>query len=263
MFVCLLFAVFVLNRKWLRLLFGREFHLQDLLILWDAIFAFGRSLKLVDYICVAMLIYIREQLLQMDEMTVMKRLLKYPPVEDITVFVRKAVELATPTNKKLTVESLVASPGPSPSAAAAAAAAIEEEHKTAIVVSPGPTAADAAAAAAHNEEKEKVEQKPQHTKQQGRFQSFFNSILDTKPQQDPKLQAEVASLKSELDKVKAQNEFMAKRLDKTIAALQDEFGKNPLLSENQTIIKSMAELKQLKAIFSGVLQESNATEFLK
>jgi TBC1 domain family protein 5 len=82
--------------RWLRLLFGREFHLQDLLVLWDAIFAYGRSLALVDYICVAMLIYIREQLLCMDEVTAMKRILKYPPVEDISLFVIKAVELCTP-----------------------------------------------------------------------------------------------------------------------------------------------------------------------
>lgn len=47
--------------RWLKLLFGREFHLQDLLVLWDAIFAYGRSLALVDYIAVSMLIYIREQ----------------------------------------------------------------------------------------------------------------------------------------------------------------------------------------------------------
>lgn len=239
----------------MRLLFGREFHLQDLLILWDAIFAFGRSLKLVDYICVAMLIYIREQLLQMDEMTVMKRLLKYPPVEDITVFVRKAVELATPTTKKVTVESLTASPAPS---ASAAAAKEEEEPKTAIVVSPGPQAASRDA----HENREKVDHKPQ-PKQQGRFQSFFNSFLDTKPQQDPKLQAEVTKLREDIEKMKAQNEFMAGRLDKTIGVLQEEFSKNALLSENGTIIKAMAELKQLKAIFSGVLQESNATEFLK
>ncbi len=36
--------------RWLRLLFGREFSLQDLLVLWDAIFADGISLCLVDYV---------------------------------------------------------------------------------------------------------------------------------------------------------------------------------------------------------------------
>lgn len=113
--------------RWLRLLFGREFHLQDLLVLWDAIFAYGRSLALADYIAVAMLIYIREQLLQMDEVTAMKRLLKYPPVEDITLFITKAMELCTP-GKVQSAEQLAGTPAAdtsssSPSAGAGAAAA--------------------------------------------------------------------------------------------------------------------------------------------
>lgn len=208
-----------------------------------------------------MLIYIREQLLQMDEMTVMKRLLKYPPVEDITVFVRKAVELATPTTKKVTVEALVASPAHA-SSSSAAAAQEPEEPKTAIVVSPGPQGASPSPSSG-NERGEEKKPDPKPQAKQGRFQSFFNSILDNRPQQDPKLQAEVNNLKSELDKMKAQNEFMARRLDKTIAVLQEEFGANPTLSDNVNIVKSMAELKQLKAMFSGIVQEANATEFLK
>ena len=47
-------------RRWVRLLFGREFTFQDLIVLWDAIFADSAMLDLVDYIFVAMLIKIRE-----------------------------------------------------------------------------------------------------------------------------------------------------------------------------------------------------------
>lgn len=47
--------------RWVRLLLGREFHLDDLLILWDAIFSYSTDLQLVDYICAAMLMYIRSQ----------------------------------------------------------------------------------------------------------------------------------------------------------------------------------------------------------
>eukprot|EP00727_Mastigamoeba_balamuthi_P004307 m51a1_g13874 hypothetical protein (677) ;mRNA; r:634970-638424 len=82
--------------RWLRLMFAREFHIQDLMVLWDAIFAYGRSLALVDGIAVSMLEYIREQLLGMDNMGALKRLLKYPPVEDVSVLATKAVELITP-----------------------------------------------------------------------------------------------------------------------------------------------------------------------
>lgn len=52
--------VWFLCRRWIRLLFGREFPLQDLLVVWDALFADGLSLSLVDYIFIAMLLYIRD-----------------------------------------------------------------------------------------------------------------------------------------------------------------------------------------------------------
>lgn len=52
--------VLFLSRRWVRLLFGREFPLQDLLVVWDALFADGLSLSLVDYIFIAMLLYIRD-----------------------------------------------------------------------------------------------------------------------------------------------------------------------------------------------------------
>ena len=51
---------YLLCSRWVRLLFGREFTFQDLIVLWDAIFADSSMLDLVDYIFVAMLIKIRE-----------------------------------------------------------------------------------------------------------------------------------------------------------------------------------------------------------
>lgn len=47
--------------RWLRLLFGREFLLLDLLLLWDAIFADSDRFDLPNYIVVAMLVHIREK----------------------------------------------------------------------------------------------------------------------------------------------------------------------------------------------------------
>lgn len=47
------------DRRWIRLLFGREFPADELLVFWDALFAVDSRLELVDYICVAMLLRIR------------------------------------------------------------------------------------------------------------------------------------------------------------------------------------------------------------
>ena len=48
------------SSRWIRLLFGREFPLPSVLEMWDALFADGPSLGLMDYIFVAMLMHIRE-----------------------------------------------------------------------------------------------------------------------------------------------------------------------------------------------------------
>lgn len=49
------------SRRWIRLLFGREFAFDDLLRLWDLLFAEDPALDLVDLVCVTMLLRIRWQ----------------------------------------------------------------------------------------------------------------------------------------------------------------------------------------------------------
>jgi TBC1 domain family protein 5 len=49
------------HSRWLRVLFTREFSMQDAMVLWDGIFAVDPSLEIALWICVAMLIRIRNQ----------------------------------------------------------------------------------------------------------------------------------------------------------------------------------------------------------
>lgn len=49
------------GRRWLRLLFTREFSMPDALTLWDGLFACDPTLELAQWICVAMLIRIRNE----------------------------------------------------------------------------------------------------------------------------------------------------------------------------------------------------------
>ncbi|KAK9707603.1 hypothetical protein K7432_010064 [Basidiobolus ranarum] len=79
--------------RWLRLLFGREFPLKELLCLWDGIFADNSDLNLVDYVCIAMLLYIREDLLAADYAMCLHRIMKFPSVPDPTQFVKQALQL--------------------------------------------------------------------------------------------------------------------------------------------------------------------------
>uniref|UniRef100_A0A182NKV1 Rab-GAP TBC domain-containing protein n=1 Tax=Anopheles dirus TaxID=7168 RepID=A0A182NKV1_9DIPT len=82
--------------RWLRLLFGREFALQDLLLLWDAIFGEGDELGLINYIVVAMLIRIRDKLIYSDYTTCLSYLMRYPTNIDIALVIRHALHMKSP-----------------------------------------------------------------------------------------------------------------------------------------------------------------------
>jgi len=89
--------------KWVRLLFSREFKFRDTCMIWDALFAYSEnvampndpsktmvSLPLVEPMCIAMLVYIRETLLEGDNSHCLRRLMRYPPVEHLPSLLAKA-----------------------------------------------------------------------------------------------------------------------------------------------------------------------------
>ncbi|XP_034664439.1 TBC1 domain family member 5 [Drosophila subobscura] len=82
--------------RWLRLLFGREFMLLDLLLLWDAIFADSDRFDLPNYILVAMLVHIRDKLLLSDYTTTLTYLMRYPGNVDVNLVLRHALFMLNP-----------------------------------------------------------------------------------------------------------------------------------------------------------------------
>lgn len=82
--------------RWLRLLFGREFGLPDMMIIWDAIFAESLSFDLVDFIFVAMIMCIREKLLNSDYTQCLSYLMKYPGGAFLTRIIQLALHLKYP-----------------------------------------------------------------------------------------------------------------------------------------------------------------------
>ncbi|XP_031964402.1 TBC1 domain family member 5 isoform X4 [Corvus moneduloides] len=82
--------------RWVRLLFGREFPLQDLLVVWDALFADSITLNLVDYIFVAMLLYIRDALISSNYQTCLGLLMHYPSIGDVHSLILRALFLRDP-----------------------------------------------------------------------------------------------------------------------------------------------------------------------
>ncbi|KAJ5287752.1 hypothetical protein N7478_003438 [Penicillium angulare] len=64
--------------RWMRLLFGREFPFDEVLMMWDLLFAHGLRSDLVDFTCIAMLLRIRWELLKADYSGALSMLLRYP-----------------------------------------------------------------------------------------------------------------------------------------------------------------------------------------
>ncbi|KAK7941021.1 uncharacterized protein PG986_013408 [Apiospora aurea] len=67
--------------RWIRLLFSREFPFDQMLVLWDTLFAVDPSLQLIDLVCTAMMVRIRWALIEADYSVALQLLLKYPPPE--------------------------------------------------------------------------------------------------------------------------------------------------------------------------------------
>eukprot|EP00002_Diphylleia_rotans_P032567 TRINITY_DN6850_c0_g1_i4.p1 TRINITY_DN6850_c0_g1~~TRINITY_DN6850_c0_g1_i4.p1 ORF type:complete len:524 (+),score=112.67 TRINITY_DN6850_c0_g1_i4:116-1687(+) len=78
--------------RWIRLLFGREFQLPKLLVIWDALFAEDLA-ALVDYICVSMLIKIRMQIIGQEYIVAMKNIFTYPEIDEPQTIVQTALHL--------------------------------------------------------------------------------------------------------------------------------------------------------------------------
>lgn len=98
--------------RWMRLLFIREFQMQDLLALWDAIFANGFGL--CDYIFTAMLVVIRNILLPCDYANCLNHLMRYPSVADVHYVIHLALHIRDPLNYPEPVEhSTLVLPNPS------------------------------------------------------------------------------------------------------------------------------------------------------
>jgi len=86
--------------RWLTLLLSQEFELPDVLRLWDTLFSDPKRFDFLIYVCCAMLLCVRDQLLKGDFADNLKLLQNYPPI-DIYVILHKAEELRNNPSQQL------------------------------------------------------------------------------------------------------------------------------------------------------------------
>ena len=98
--------------RWFKCVFTREFDIKEVLCLWDKIFLYefnkGKKYKyplvFIDFICLAMIIRIRYQLIKKDEGDCFTILFHYPKGEDISDIIELAEKISEIIENKLNNE---------------------------------------------------------------------------------------------------------------------------------------------------------------
>ncbi|XP_035225794.1 TBC1 domain family member 13-like [Stegodyphus dumicola] len=78
--------------RWITLLLSQEFPLPDVIRVWDSLFADKNRFEFLIYVCCAMILWLRDKIMQGDFSANMKLLQNFPNV-DIHCLLEKAVEL--------------------------------------------------------------------------------------------------------------------------------------------------------------------------
>jgi hypothetical protein len=242
--------------RWLRCLFGREFHLVDTLKIWDALFAYDRPLLLVDHMCVAMLRYVRGQLLLADNGSCLQRLKTFPPVENVGFLIELAVKQLRGVPTALDAPPPAAAPTPVAGGAdplgatvvelASAAlqttkslfAAARSASSAAVSAPEPPTKSSGAAPPASHQPQLQHQQQQQQQQQSSSSSSSFSSAL-------PSTDAPVPS--------RATMDHMASRIERICLSLHTEMRQNASISQNETLMFALAELKQVRDVLAGRL----------
>ena len=100
---------FVFLQRWLRCIFNREFEYEQLLILWDTILNYEfenknkekYNLIYIDYISIAMIIRIRDDLKIKDQNECFQILFKYPEIKNIKDLIKLSNKVSEAINERL------------------------------------------------------------------------------------------------------------------------------------------------------------------
>uniref|UniRef100_A0A8C8JAL6 TBC1 domain family member 5 n=1 Tax=Oncorhynchus tshawytscha TaxID=74940 RepID=A0A8C8JAL6_ONCTS len=259
--------------RWVRLLFGREFPLQDLLVVWDALFADSITLDLVDYVFVAMLLYIRDALIASNFQTCLGLLMHYPPIGDIHTLLHKALFLRDPKNNprpanyqfqqnldyyKTRGADLVNS-----TRAKTAPLNINKVSSSLLsfgrkLIAPAISGGVASVISPINSE---IRSAPSPLTAAPRPQAeplfsghlIFLTKLFPLCCQEEELEAQVSFLQGQINDLEAMSKYCAKMMNTHIGKIQEVILQEHLEKEDEVLV-SLAGLKQIKDILKGALR---------
>lgn len=263
--------------RWIRLLFGREFPMQDLLVLWDAIFADGIGFDLVDYIFVAMLLYIRDHLLSIDYPSCLSTLMRYPPVGDIHFFIEKARHIRDPhqiprppnytyqnvnkaerTKVKDNQKAASPTPGNVPQHKRGSTASMSQVEDTMFrsVHSSGSLikaeTQSLRSAVSTPDDTSTASSPTKYNTLPGRSKAKAKRRTEL----DKEYEAKITTMKGELNDKESMCRYCASKLDVHILRLQAELLHQPLDNEDEILV-AIAGIKQVRDVLKGTLKFSH------
>ncbi|EKE36954.1 hypothetical protein ENUP19_0265G0029 [Entamoeba nuttalli] len=208
----------IFGTRWLRLLFDREFHVMDVLNVWDAIFAYGNNLEFVDYLFLAMMVQIREPILESSQYsTTMMLFMKYPDIKDIHDVINLAKELA---DKKGDYDPL---PYIKP---------LSGTTLTQKVMEMGTKQ--------RAQKKQEEFTIPKHVQEDRSVVEQQQEQQKTEQQQKKKEEAET-------------NELVKQRIKHSIQLLSSSINNEGVISDPSGVVEALSELKLVNAVMNGLL----------
>ncbi|XP_033732944.1 TBC1 domain family member 5-like isoform X3 [Pecten maximus] len=264
--------------RWVRLLFGREFPMQDLLVLWDALFADGIGFDLVDYVFASMLLYIRDLLLASDYPQCLNCLMRYPPVADVHYLIEKARYLREPNNYPRppnytvqTVNQLVTNKSQKPVSRSASpqypqkkrgsSASLSQVEDSVFRSTPSPASLARMDTRNRSMDNSPMAYTPDDADSANGSVSQFATLprarkkgkKAAKEEQDYEYQ--IGELQSQLSKKDTMCNYCASKLDVHIARLQHELLQQDIQGEDE-ILLAIAGIKQVRDVLKGTLKFS-------
>ncbi|EDL23649.1 TBC1 domain family, member 5 [Mus musculus] len=269
--------------RWVRLLFGREFPLQDLLVVWDALFADSLNLSLVDYVFTAMLLYIRDALISSNYQTCLGLLMHYPIIGDIHSLILKALFLRDPKRNprpatyqfhpNLDYYKARGADLMNKSRTNARGAPLNIHKVSNSLINFGRKLISPASAPGRQSSKTissspSIESLPGGREFTGspppsatKKDSFFSNIARSRShsktmgrkESEEELEAQISFLQGQLNDLDAMCKYCAKVMDMHLVNIQDVVLQENLEKEDQILV-SLAGLKQIKDILKGSLR---------
>jgi len=243
--------------RWVRLLFAREFHILDVQLIWDHVFALATysprkelELPLMDYFCVAMCLYVRADLLRGDNSTCLRRLLSFPPVGQMATLVQRAVQLMRGKHLRSVKP---AAPRSTKGGKAAIRGIRGGQTPTKRAVDQRFTGKGIAASVGGNV-RNILNYVP----------SIGAAVAGGSGGKDQAREAEVKALKTrmaEMEKKMLQVAKMGEIVQNIVNTLESQFGAGKTQNVS-VILRSLAELKSVKDVLIGRINAENVLEYL-